>query len=85
VVDGADSFVIPNRDFNVKSFRSTMVLQWEWRPGSTLYLVWQQDRSDTEAIGNRVGLDDPFRALSATGSNYFAIKASYWLGGLVGG
>ena len=62
-----------------------MVLQWEWRPGSTLYLVWQQDRSDTEAIGNRVGLDDPFRALSATGSNYFAIKASYWLGGLVGG
>ena len=85
VVDGADSFVIPNRDFNVKSFRSTMVLQWEWRPGSTLYLVWQQDRSDTEAIGNRVGLDDPLRALSATGSSYFAIKASYWLGGLVGG
>jgi hypothetical protein len=85
VADGAGSFEIPNRDFNVRSFRSTMVLRWEWRPGSTLYLVWQQDRSDRESRGNRVGIDDPFRALAATGNNFFAIKASYWLGGLLGG
>jgi hypothetical protein len=84
VGDGPDSFGIPNRDFNVRSFRSTMVMRWEWRPGSTLYLVWQQDRSDRESIGNRVGIDDPFRALSATGNNFFAIKVSYWLGGLFG-
>jgi hypothetical protein len=84
VEDGADTFAIPNRDFNVRSFRSTMVLRWEWRPGSTLYLVWQQDRSAKESIGNRVGIDDPFRALGATGSNFFAIKVSYWLGALVG-
>ena len=62
-----------------------MVLRWEWRPGSTLYLVWQQDRSANESIGNRVGIDDPFRALGATGSNFFAIKASYWLGTVLGG
>lgn len=84
VVDGPDTFVIPNRDFSVRSFRSTMVLRWEWRPGSTLYLVWQQDRSDRESIGNRVGIDDPFRALSASGNNFFAVKLSYWLGGLAG-
>ncbi len=30
-VEGA----LPNRDFNVRSFRSTAVVRWEWRPGST--------------------------------------------------
>jgi hypothetical protein len=84
VVDALDTFVIPNRDFNVRSFRSTMVLRWEWRPGSTLYLVWQQDRADGESVGNRIGIDDPFRAVTATGNNFFAIKLSYWLGGLLG-
>ena len=45
VTDGDAAFVLPNRDFNVLSFRSNLVLRWEWRPGSTLYLVWQQDRA----------------------------------------
>jgi hypothetical protein len=35
-------FVVPgNRDFNTRSFRSNAVLRWEWRPGSTLFVVWQ--------------------------------------------
>src|SRR5262249_42453765 len=31
-----------NPDFNVKSFRTTNVLRWEYKPGSTLFVVWQQ-------------------------------------------
>jgi len=31
-------------DFNVKSFRTTNVLRWEYKPGSTLFVVWQQAR-----------------------------------------
>ena len=38
VTDGATSFTLSNRDFNVESFRSNLVLRWEWRAGSTLYL-----------------------------------------------
>ena len=49
VTDGAASFTLRNSDFNVQSFRSNLVLRWEWRAGSTLYLVWQQD-SESELI-----------------------------------
>ena len=80
VTDGADTFVLTNLDFNVRSFRSTSVLRWEWRPGSTLYVVWQQDRSGVEEIGARSGPGDLFRSLTASGDNFFAVKVSYWLG-----
>ncbi len=39
VTDGAASFTLSNRDFNLRSFQSNVVLRWEWRPGSMLYLV----------------------------------------------
>jgi hypothetical protein len=73
------SFILGNRDFNALSFRSNVVLRWEWRPGSTLYAVWQQDRSGNEPVGTRVGVGDMFRSLTITGSNVFVIKTSFWL------
>ena len=71
---------VGNRDFNIQSFRSNVVLRWEWRPGSTLYLVWQQDRSGLEPIGSRATLGDMFGSLNATGDNLLAVKASFWVG-----
>ena len=41
VTDPNGTFTLKNYDFNVRSFRSNVVLRWEWRRGSTLYLVWQ--------------------------------------------
>ena len=68
-----------NRDFNVRSFRSNLVLRWEWRPGSTLYVVWQQDR-DAEATGpRRASAGDLFDSLRADGDNFFVVKASFWI------
>jgi hypothetical protein len=78
VTDGASAFTLANQDFNVRSFRSNLVLRWEWRPGSTVYLVWQQDRRASGAVGESAGLGDVFRSLGATGSNYFVVKASFW-------
>lgn len=76
--DGASSFEIENEDFNVRSFRSNVVLRWEWRPGSTMFFVWQQDRSADRAIGvARPG--DLLQSLNAPGENFLAIKLSYWL------
>ena len=67
--------------FNFKEFRSNVVFRWEYRPGSTLFLVWQQgrqdDNQDLEGIRNLGGdLRDLFRARA---DNAFLLKASYWI------
>ena len=69
---------LPRRDFNAQSFRSNLVLRWEWRAGSVLYLVWQQDRASEEAQRARVSAGDMFGSVGSPGDNYFAIKASFW-------
>ncbi|MGH7663634.1 MAG: DUF5916 domain-containing protein [Gemmatimonadaceae bacterium] len=76
---GPDSFTLPFRDFNVRSFRSNMVLRWEWRAGSTFYVVWQQDRFGDEAEGSLVSAGDLFDSFSAVGDNFLAVKASFWI------
>ena len=66
-------------DFNVKSFRTTNVLRWEYKPGSTLFVVWQQAReNDAVPGGFRFGRDvrDIF---GVTPRNVFLVKLSYWL------
>ena len=66
-------------NFNVKSFRTTNVLRWEYKPGSTLFVVWQQAR-ENDAIpgGFRFGRDmhDVF---GVAPTNVFLIKLAYWL------
>jgi uncharacterized protein DUF5916 len=79
VTDGASTFALANRDFNNLSFRSNVVLRWEWRPGSTLYAVWQQNRASSVAEGAHVGINDLFGSLSAEGDNIFALKTTIWL------
>jgi hypothetical protein len=78
ITDGSSTFALRNLDFNVRSFRSNVVLRWEYRPGSTLYLVWQQNRYISEALGDRASAADMFRSFTAPGSNYFVVKMSFW-------
>jgi hypothetical protein len=79
VTTGNSTFTLGNRDFNVRSFQSNVVLRWEWRPGSTMFLVWQQNRDAREILGTRVGLGDVFRSIRAPGSNIFLVKTSFWV------
>ena len=68
-----------NADFNIRSFRTTNVLRWEYRPGSQLFLVWQQGKSDSQEYGDfRFGRDFG-GVFSAPSRNVFLIKFSYWL------
>jgi len=70
----------PDRDFNYRSLRGTAVLRWEYRPGSTLYLAWQQSRSDYAAgVGDFRFSRDREALFDARPDNVFVIKASYWL------
>jgi hypothetical protein len=79
VTADGQTFTLQNLDFNARSFRSNLVLRWEWRPGSTLFAVWQQDRSARLPNGEHVRLDDVWNSLSQSGSNFFALKVNYWL------
>jgi hypothetical protein len=76
---GDQRFTLQARDFNTLSFRSNVVLRWEWTPGSTLYLVWQQSRESSDVIGARVDPADMFRSLTVPGSNFFIVKTSFWI------
>jgi len=73
----AEAFTLGNPDFNYKSLRGTIVLRWEYRPGSLLYFVWTQNRADFAHAGElRLGRDlgDLF---TAPGDNIFLVKFSY--------
>ena len=70
----------PNFDFNFRSLRGTAVLRWEYRPGSTLYLAWQQSRSDYAAgVGDFDFSRDRQAMFRAKPDNVFVLKASYWI------
>ena len=68
-----------NPDFNDKSFRTTNVLRWEFKPGSTLFVVWQQAReNDVVPGGFRFGRDIP-NIFGVAPKNVFLVKLAYWL------
>jgi hypothetical protein len=75
---GGTDVVLPNPDFSYASFRSNVVLRWEYRPGSTLFLVWQQNRG----LGTSDGRYDPDGALrdlfGTEPENVFLVKVNYW-------
>jgi hypothetical protein len=74
----ATAFVIDNPDFNVRSVRGSAVLRWEYLPGSSLYLVWTQNRSDDNGDPS-TDLGSSISSLgSLPGENIFMIKLSYW-------
>jgi hypothetical protein len=56
-----------------------MVLRWEWRPGSTFFLVWQQNRSASDDEGRFVRPTNLYDSLTADGENVLAVKFTYWL------
>ncbi len=78
--DGGDRFTVSNDDFTQLSLRGNAVLRWQWRPGSTLFFVWQQVR---DAVGPFSGYDvlsDVPDVFSAEVRNVFLLKATYWFG-----
>jgi hypothetical protein len=68
-----------NPDFNVHSFRTTNVLRWEYRPGSALFVVWQQGRDGFEPRGDFALGRDVSRMFSVPSQNVFLVKVSRWL------
>ena len=77
--DATTDLTIGNPDFGFVSFRSNAVLRWEYRPGSTIFVVWQQNRGDFTSDG-RYQPREAYRMLRATRpENVFLVKLNYWL------
>jgi len=77
--NGKIDYEINNPNFNFLQFKSNMVLRWEYKPGSTLFLVWTQDRTDnppfTAKDNSLAGVSDDLFAVFP--SNTFLIKYTY--------
>jgi hypothetical protein len=74
-----ENYSFQNPDFSFNEFRSNLVARWEYRPGSTLYFVWEHTMSnrDMNYIADwGANLD---RMFSLPTSNVFMIKLNYWL------
>jgi hypothetical protein len=74
----SSSFTLHNPDFSIRSLRGNAVLRWEYRPGSTLFLVWQQRRSSYGDSGQFELSNDADVLFGTPPENVFAVKVSYW-------
>ncbi len=70
------SFDDPN--FTLHSLRGNAILRWQFRPGSTLYLVWTQDRSGTAATGSLALGPDIGRIFDRPPADTFLAKITWW-------
>jgi hypothetical protein len=75
---GQINYTFGNPDFNFFQFRSNLVFRWEYLPGSQIYIVWSQDRTNyIMPGGNSVS-----KALNSLKdvypNNIFLIKINYW-------
>ena len=76
----AAPFTFADPNFTTRSLRGSAVLRWEYRPGSTVFFVWTQQRTGFDPNGT-------FDLGSETGAifrdhpvNLFQVKVNYWIG-----
>jgi hypothetical protein len=72
-----ESWSFNNPDFSFMEFRSNLVFRWEYKLGSTLYLVWAHDRSGWESLYNPI-TDISGELFGVKGNNVFMFKLNFW-------
>lgn len=79
--DGVTDYSFDQPGFNVFDFNSNLVLRWEYLPGSTLYLVWSQNRNEYFSNGTFRFGDDIQTLFSETyPHDVLLLKFSYRIG-----
>jgi len=77
--DGAADISFDDPAFNVSDFRSNLVMRWEYRPGSTLFVVWSQGRhSDADATPFQLSRDAG-KLFRTVPENVFLLKMTRWM------
>jgi hypothetical protein len=75
----AAPFTFDNPDFSFRSLRGNAVVRWEYRPGSTVFFVWTQERSGEDAYGTFSFSRDRAALMRDRPTNVFLVKLNYWL------
>lgn len=78
--DGVTDYRFGNPDFNFVQFRSNLVVRWEYKRGSEVYLVWAQGNTATGAMDETDGsiFKNLFEnAFDAGARNSFLVKWTY--------
>jgi len=76
----ADTIHFSDPTFTFRSLRGNAVLRWEYRPGSTLYLVWTRE-TDSSLYRGAINFGPDARSLfQGPAQNIFLLKVNYWLG-----
>ena len=78
--DGTAEFSFTDQNFNVRSLIGNAVVRWEYRPGSTVFLVWQRSQAGRSPVGDFDFGRDLGALFDAPAENRFIVKVNYWLG-----
>jgi len=74
-------FSFDRADFNFRQLRSTVVLRWEYRPGSTILAIWSHGQTSDALDDGRFRFGRDFGDLATAASeNIVMVKANYWFG-----
>jgi hypothetical protein len=76
--DAVIDYTLMNPDFNFSQFRSNLVFRWEYRPGSQLYMVWSNERTNYQMPGKNSISDAIGNTKDVFPNNLFLIKFNYW-------
>jgi hypothetical protein len=77
--NGAADFTFGRPDFSARELNSTMILRWEYRSGSVLYVGWQHGRSGSGEVGTFRGGRDLVDLLDLPSQNTLLVKLNYWV------
>lgn len=80
VNEGNTAFSFGNPDFSFREFRSNLVARWEYRPGSTIYFVWENNRTNRAATYIPSLGDNLDNLFGIRPTNVFMVKISFWMG-----
>jgi len=77
----ASPFTFEDPDFRTRSLRVNAVLRWEYRPGSTIFIVWTQSRSGYFPFEASFDLDRDLRRelFRDRPTNVLLVKLNYWM------
>jgi hypothetical protein len=76
----AGAFRVADPNFNLKSLRANAVARWEFRPGSTLYVVWTQRRQDEAHPGDFSFGRDARELFQSPSDDVLMVKVAWWRG-----
>ena len=78
--DGGTRTAFEDPDFSAREFTASAVLRWEYRPGSTLFVAWNQARDAEDPVSPFRLRTDVKRLFSERPTNVLLVKLSFWMG-----